>query len=402
MKRKRICLFSHLYPTHPEDYKGIRVRDLARRLARHGWEVHVVTPRRPPAPARESADGVQVHRYRFYRWAEGRQLGTLNGYPPLMLGTLVLAGFFHLLRVVLAHRIRLIHAYWVVPGGFIGAWVGLFTGARLVATAAGSDLNRMAQRKFIRPMVRFTLWRLGCLITNGSALRDVAIGLGMRADRIRTLWGLGSPIPVTPADPSDSRDSEAPPLTLSGDPGARLLCVGNLVAPKRVDTLLRAFAVVAGRHPTARLNIIGGGDQEPALAAQAAELCIADRVQFHGAQPHHVVLATLCEADIFLHASDHEGLPVAVMEAMACGLPVVASDVGGVPDLVKPGETGFLAAPDDSAAYAEAIGQLLSDPALRVRIGAAARDHAQTYTNEDRWMEHLESAYAAAFGREEL
>lgn len=80
-------------------------------------------------------------------------------------------------------------------------------------------------------------------------------------------------------------------------------------------------------------------------------------------------------------------------------MPVVASCVGGVPDLVKPGETGYLAAPDDSAAYAAAISQILADPALRARIATAARDHATNFTDESHWMQQLEIAYEKAFIR---
>jgi len=117
------------------------VRDLAVELSYRGHEVHVVTPMRPGAAKEETIDGVFVHRFAYYGWRRGLQLGQLKGNSPLVLGSLILLGALKCLLSVIKHNSVLVHAYWVVPGGFLGLLVGRLTRRPVVATAAGSDLT---------------------------------------------------------------------------------------------------------------------------------------------------------------------------------------------------------------------------------------------------------------------
>ena len=136
------------------------------------------------------------------------------------------------------------------------------------------------------------------------------------------------------------------------------------------DVLLRALAVLDGSPPW-RCLVCGGGSQQRALHRLAADLGIADRVRFLGPQPQ--VADVLAALDVFVLPSRHEGLGVAVLEAMAMSLPVVASAVGGIPEAVIPGETGLLVPPDDPAALAAALGALRRDVERAERMGHAGR-----------------------------
>jgi glycosyltransferase involved in cell wall biosynthesis len=147
--------------------------------------------------------------------------------------------------------------------------------------------------------------------------------------------------------------------------------VGRLVPVKGLDTLLEAAALVARRQPRAVFVLVGDGPQRPVLVARTRALALDGQVRFVGwrMDVEHIYP----DLDVVVLPSLHEGTPVSVIEAMAAGRPVVATSVGGVPDLIRDRDTGLLVPPRDPGALAAAILELLEDPALRARLGAAAR-----------------------------
>jgi glycosyltransferase involved in cell wall biosynthesis len=166
-----------------------------------------------------------------------------------------------------------------------------------------------------------------------------------------------------------------------------LLSVGRLRAPKDFLTLVRAMAAL--EPGSAGLRIAGDGPERAALADEVARLGLESTVELLGTRTD--VAELLAGADVFVLSSDSEGLPMSVLEAMAAGLPVVASAVGGVPEAVRDGETGTLVPPGDSAALAHALRRLVSDPALRDRLGEAGRRRVEREFSLERFeREHLD------------
>lgn len=158
-----------------------------------------------------------------------------------------------------------------------------------------------------------------------------------------------------------------------------ILCVGRHIQKKGIDTLLRAFAQVAQKHPSVSLIQIGAGPLTSELHALATELGIQNRVRFIGSQPHKVVLNLMRGAEIFALPSqtakngDCEGLPIVINEASACGVPVVSTFHSGIPEAVLNGKTGFLVTEKDDVALAEKLDTLLSDRALSEKMGRLGR-----------------------------
>ena len=150
-----------------------------------------------------------------------------------------------------------------------------------------------------------------------------------------------------------------------------IVFVGRLAPEKRLDVLVAAAASVPG----ARLLLIGDGPERDRLARQAAATGVP--LELAGTVPNTEVAAWLARAEIFALPSAYEGQPKALLEAMACGLPVVGSDVTGIRDIVRHGETGWLVTAGDAGALAVALGTLSDDPALRERLGRAGRTAVQ-------------------------
>lgn len=181
--------------------------------------------------------------------------------------------------------------------------------------------------------------------------------------------------------------------------GARLLFVGRLAAVKGLPMLLDALAALAKERPEITLRLAGDGPDRGALEARAKRLGIANNVEFLGYQSQAQVRELLQRTDAFVMASFAEGVPVVLMEAMAACVPVVATRIAGVPELVDDGDSGFLVAPGDVQALTEKVSLLLDDADLRNRLGAAGRAKVERKfniaTEADRLCRIMRSAIGA-------
>lgn len=154
-----------------------------------------------------------------------------------------------------------------------------------------------------------------------------------------------------------------------------VLCIARLVPEKDLETLIAAFSLVAARHPQAELWLVGDGPRRQALH-HLANRCLPPRSwQFIPGQLD--ISPLLQQGSLLVLSSLQEGFPNVVLEAMAAGLPVVATDVGGLPEIVQQGETGWLVPPKDIKALADAISHLLAHDALRIAFGRAGRKRAE-------------------------
>ncbi len=182
------------------------------------------------------------------------------------------------------------------------------------------------------------------------------------------------------------------------EPGALVLgTVARFDPVKALDTLLRAFAVVAADRPAARLLIVGDGPEGPRLRALAATLGIEDRVRLPGFVADASRL--LPALDLYVSASRKEGLPLALLEAMACGLPVAATRVPGHVDVVEQGVTGLLVAPADHRDLGRAMGDLMVEPARRSAMGQAGRRRVEHCFSASRMAAETADLYRSVAGR---
>jgi len=190
-------------------------------------------------------------------------------------------------------------------------------------------------------------------------------------------------LPAPPAPPS--RDHDRP---------LRLLAVGRLEEQKGHDLLIEAFASVARDNTALRLLISGEGSRRGSLADLASDLGVADKVQFLGWRSDVEVL--LAAADILVHPARWEGFGLVILEAMAAALPVVATRVGAIPEVVIDGETGLLVDQEDARGLAVAIRSLLHDNERRVRLGRAGFDRLREAFSPDRMAAGTVAVYRRA------
>jgi len=177
--------------------------------------------------------------------------------------------------------------------------------------------------------------------------------------------------------------SEKPEVSVDGT----IIAVGALYAVKGFVHLVRAMKLVVSRWPSARLEIVGAGPLRKKLALAAREAGVSDRIRFLGTLDQKELLERYHHAQVMVAPSLSEGLGRVVWEAMAACLPVVASDVGGIPDLVEDGKTGFLVRPGDESALAERMLFLLEHPDQAAEMGAAGRRAVQKIFSTERYVE---------------
>jgi colanic acid/amylovoran biosynthesis glycosyltransferase len=366
-ERPHVVVVATTLPARPGDGTPEFVLTLARSLRDH--DVTVVAPRMPDSARHEVVDGVTIRRVAYFprRWeglASDAIMPTLRAQPWRIVEApcLILALLFATLRVVRREKAAVLNPHWIVPGGLITWLVSRMTRVPYVLTVHGADaytLTGKATRWVKRPV-----------------LKRAAAVLPVSDDISRTL-GLPEGTPVLRM----GVDTEA----LATEVGERrpepglLVAVGRLADKKGLDVLLRAMAVTSGT----RLEVVGDGPERPALEQLTTELDLTDRVTFAGRQPRSGVLDALARAEAVVIPSkvgaggDKDGTPVVLCEAMAAGVPVVASALGGLAECLEDGETGLLVPPDDVDALARALARLTDGSVDLGAMGEAARAEAK-------------------------
>jgi glycosyltransferase involved in cell wall biosynthesis len=267
-------------------------------------------------------------------------------------------GLVELLRLLRRERPHIVHVNSAKAAalGRVSAWLAgvpirIYTvhgWAFLASQGVASHLYRWIERA-LRPLTTVTV----CVSEN-----ERRAGIEARACDERTTIVIRNGV-----EPADARARETSAAT------PRLVMVGRFQAPKDPVTLIRALAML--RETRFEALFVGDGPDRPAVEEEVQRLGLESAVQFLGERSD--VPALLATADVFVLSTRSEGLPLSILEAMAAGLPVVASNVGGVPELVLDDATGLLVPPADPHALAGALERLLEDPLLGRRLGDAAR-----------------------------
>jgi teichuronic acid biosynthesis glycosyltransferase TuaC len=260
-------------------------------------------------------------------------------------------------------RFDLIDAHYFYPDGVAAALLGRHLGKPVVITARGTDVNLIPEYRMPRRLVRWAAARAAGLIAVSQALRARLIELGVPGSRIEVLRN-GVDLDLFAPD-----DRAAARRELGLDPdGPIVLSVGSLIPRKGHDLAIRAAAAM----PETTLLIVGEGSEGAALRRLVARLSVADRVHFLGSMPQQRLAIAYNAADVLVLASSREGLPNVVLEALACGTPVVATAVWGTPEVVAAPVAGRLVEERSPEALARAIRELLADPPARAAVRAYA------------------------------
>jgi glycosyltransferase involved in cell wall biosynthesis len=351
-------------------------------LCRHllpQFDVTALTPATRNAPEADTLQGIKVRRFHYFwprsleRLADGAMLENLGRSPWLYLQApfVVLFELVAALRLARAMRPDVIHAHWFVPQGIVAVLVGRVLRIPVVVTAHGADIYGLRGR--LLDALRKAVASRCEAVTVVS--RDMATALPHVTSR------RGERPKVMPMGVDTQRFSVE--RACREDSEQVVLFVGRLAKKKGVEYLIRAFPDVLARHPSARLVVVGDGPCRGELEALSSQLRLQDRVHFAGAQPPATLPRFYQSSRLFVGPSvvarsgDTEAFGLVFVEAMAAGCPVVATAVGGIPEVVIGGRTGLVVEPKSPAALAWAINRLLDSPTEASRMGALAQRWAR-------------------------
>jgi len=225
------------------------------------------------------------------------------------------------------------------------------------------------------------------------------------ADTLK-MHGLKSPVEIIPNPidtklfkPATSRKSKEEAKKSLGIEGKSLVYMGRVSYEKSIDQAIQAFALAAEKNPEIKLFIVGEGPERTKLEALARRLGIKEKVIFTGFLRGYKLTRALQASEMFVTASQSENMPISILEAMACGLPIIAVSALGIPEIVKNGVNGFLSVPDQPKEMARNILELFEKNDLLEKFSVASRELSLTYSRE-KIAELHEAAYRKAINRE--
>ncbi len=372
--------FTTLYPNAAQPTQGVFVENRLRHLLRHSdVRTRVVAPvpwfpfrggwfgkyaAFANAPAHETRFGVDIVHPRY---PVVPKLG-MNMAPFLLYAAVRPA----IARIIAeGHDFDLIDAHYFYPDGVAAALLGRHFAKPVTITARGTDLNLIPRHVMPKRMIQWAAGRAAGMVTVCRALKDTLVDLGVAPDRVRVLR---NGVDLDMFHPHDRRAARA----ALGLTRRTLLSVGYLIERKGHDLIIEALAGL----PDTDLLIAGDGPEDKALKALAAHLGVADRVRFLGRVAHESLPEIYTAADCLVLASSREGWANVLLEAMACGTAVVASDVWGTPELVCDPAAGRRMAARTPAALAQAVKDLFADPPDRAATRAYAEGFAWGPTTE--------------------
>jgi glycosyltransferase involved in cell wall biosynthesis len=379
----RILTFSTLYPNSAQPGHGVFVETQLRQMLQAGEHESVVMAPVPWFPSEHAWFGRYSVYARVPREEERHGIRVLHPrYLVLPKIGMTLAPFL-LARSALPAMRRLlerfpfdvIDAHYFYPDGVAAVMLGMRLGKPVVISALGTDVNVIPSYRWPRQMILWAARHAGGMITVARALKDRLVALGVPDTRIEVLRNGVDLRLFRPVDRDEWRGK-------LGFTGTTLLSVGNLVTHKGHDLAIRALSLLPGM----RLVIVGNGPERENLAALAQDLRLADRVTFAPVMPQEKLRHYFGAADALVLASSREGWANVLLESMACGTPVIASRVGGTPEVITAPEAGVLMAQRTPQALADAARRLFAKYPDR----AATRRYAEAYSWDATTERHLQ------------
>jgi len=385
--RSKICVLTSGFPRYEGDLFGNFILSLCKEFIKRGLDVVVLAPHAPKVKRRERLNGIRVYRFSYFFPFALQRLCYGSGIAPnirrsflarLQLPFFFLSQLFSLIWLIKKEKIDIVNSHWMVAQGLNGALVRKFLGIRHINTVHSAGLFALKRFPFGRYIARFIVRNSDCIFTVSSFIKsnlDNLVGYDTKA----TVCPMGIDTNVfIRKDQSKLREKYNIKAKYI------LLFVGRLIEVKGVEYLVDALKILTAEFPDLKLLIAGTGNLEESLKNRVGKLNLSSHVSFLGAMNHEdlVNYYNICDLLILPSVVDRygqtEGSPIAILEAFSCGKPVVASNVGGLPELVKCGYNGLLAVPKNPKDIADKIIKILKELPIE-KLGRNARQTAINY-----------------------
>jgi glycogen synthase len=362
-----ILMFSHLYYPYIGGVE-IAVENLSKQFINNGHKVEIVTSRFPRnIPKSEFVSGIKVTRLPF-------RLPSSNVFSILKFFIRVFECTFFLLCLVKKSRFDIINLHYVGENALYALIISYLKRIPLITNIHGSDIEYFALKgKLHKLIVQATLNRSLKIISNSNALLKVTSKMFGDNIYLKSVV-IGNGVNLSNADQPVNNFLNVAPY---------LLGIGRLEHFKGFDILIKSFGIVNQKHPDMKLILVGDGSERGKLTTISQQLGLEDSVLFYGRMDQKDVLKILSGCKFTVQPSRREGFGMVLIEAMALGKAVIATNVGGIPELVQHGKNGLLVNSQDPDDLARAIIGLLNSPELALKLGAKGKEMVESnYTWE--------------------
>lgn len=395
-----VCLITHGYPRFPSDTTAPFIESIAETLQKHGMSVTVLTPDTPKFARTRADHSVNLKTYRYFFPRRLQLLGYVNTlvndcelkkYVYLLAPFMCLSAIFHLLLLHRKHRFDVIHAHWLLPNGFIGAIVSKLCKIPVVITLHGSDIFVSKLNPIFKAIAKWTLKHTAMVTSVTPTFLPELAALGVPEEQ-RCLIPNGVDPEVFPP-PTPKQLTELKNKLSIPDEQRLVFALGRIVLKKGFDILIQALPYVREKCPQTTVIIGGDGSDLARLKALAKEKGVSDIIRFPGNINRLEIPVYFYLCDLFVLPAvvdpkgNMDGCPIVILEAMACGKPVVSSEISGIPTVVQNGKTGLLVEEKNPDALAAAIISLLKNPEKREQFGKAGQ---QRIRHELTWAKTIE------------
>jgi glycogen synthase len=336
-----------------------------RYLTQAGHTVTLITSRYKNLPHREEMYGATIIRIPAIR----RYKEFCSQWELIIFG---LSALIYSWWFTLRHQVDFIQAFFSVPAGWVARILSYVRRIPYAVYFGGSDIpgSNPSRYKYVYPFLTPLLKAIWRRATFRTVCSEELARLGNAIDPQTSFIVIPNGVETDRFKPVDRPDN----------PKVKILFIGRLIPRKGFQRVIKALPEVRklAQRPF-EIEVVGTGTYQVELDRVAEELGVADLIRYVGSVSYDRLEKSYQDADIFVLTSLSEGMPSVILEAMGCGLPIIASDVGGNNEIVKEGENGFLIQGDDSSTLAQQLALLINNPAERKRMGEYSRELSLKY-----------------------
>ena len=387
---KRVLVIATTFPRWQNDTTPAFVYELSKRLQNSGFKIFVLAPHHNGAEKFEIMDGMRIYRFPYF-WPEKYQKLVYEGgilpnikrsnLSKIQVPFLFLSELYYTFKLIKKERIDVIHTHWIIPNGLVGGLLSRIFKIMHITTAHAGDVFTIRKSKILSIFGSFVLKNSETITANSEYTKSVIVSIENRVKKN---------VKIIPMGVDTSRFNPDKASGLRNDFGAEylILSIGRLVDKKGIKYLIMAMKDVIKVFSNAKLIIGGSGPDKDKLVKFCDDLDLKNNVIFMGYIDNTDLPKYYASSDIFVLPSietkggDTEGLGVVLLEAMACGIPVIGSNVGGITDIIVNGKNGFLTIPGNPQDLSDKIITILSNNVLHKNI---SQNGLKTVTKKFSW-----------------
>lgn len=377
----RLLVLTTTFPRWANDVTPAFVYELSRRLQNNGFNIVILTPHCEGSKKFEILDGMKVYRFPYFFPEKYQKLAYDGGIIPnlkksllawIQVPFLLCIETLYTIKLIKKEKIQILHSHWIIPNGFVGTISKCMFGLPHITTAHAGDVFTIERVKPLHIFGSFVLKNADIITANSNYTKNSILSINKSIENRLIILPMG--IDIERFAGKSKNVSDKPSIQRN------ILSIGRLVEKKGVKYLIMAMEEIIKMYPDARLLIGGDGPEKENLVTLCRMLKLDENVKFLGYIPEDRMPQVYASADIFVLPSivtrhgDTEGLGVVLLEAIASGIPVIGSDIGGIPDIIEDGKTGLLVEPKSADDLAKKIIFLFSNKTFSDNLTKNARD----------------------------